>query len=712
MQEILEKIKTFWTFVASYKLLSLFVVVVGLLVLKPLLQRNWVIKPIEVPSELAQQGYTGGVIVSRLMGYLNDIREETSQKVLIQPGSNLTKAPWIGSQRQMEIQQQIDIKLDNFVPGVDISFDSLVLYVQNLLRMEPHYISGNIVVMQKAPKFLFNIWVGSKTLIRIERDDLEQVIHEAARQVLEELEPLTIGLSYCANYDVEHLSQLLRGVRKNKKEDQKTALILYGCLLENQKEYKEALRMLEKAEKIEPSTPTIFYMSGSVLQKLGEEEKDFDEYLKIYEKAKCKYQKVLELEPESAEAYTEWAMALITLSGKLKEQGLAEKALKAYKTALAKYETALDKLASKGAWIYTSRGEAFKKLHEPLEKVVEQYQKALEVDPYYALAYGLWGQTLTEQHNQSLDDETLKKDDEALKKFERAIELEKELVWIYGQWGKVLYEKGLYQEAIDKYAKAVSEYEKRVVPNPNLGWTYGNWGEALSELGQYEEANLQYEKAVKVVSVQNLGWIYSKWGNNLYKQREEQEENEEAIDKEAKEDDIKKCEEEAIDKYEKAANIDSNYSPELWGTRFIWLEKYDKADEEYLKYLKFELKSKLENIRESVAIYYYRLGEIYKHQKKFKEAIDLYSAAIQVRMNNYAAALNQRRNAWRAWGEDLVDNNRGRCEDAIINYNEALNLSNNLRKSYKKIEEEMVKLEIGCGIEIGYGQEKPIKPSE
>ncbi len=80
-----------------------------------------------------------------------------------------------------------------------------------------------------------------------------------------------------------------------------------------------------------------------------------------------------------------------------------------------------------------------------VEEAIKNFQKAIEINPKYALAYQNLGHAL---HNQG-------KVEEAIKNFQKAIEINPEDDWAYYSWGHALRQQGKLEEAIKNYQKAI-----------------------------------------------------------------------------------------------------------------------------------------------------------------------------------------------------------------------------------------------------------------
>jgi tetratricopeptide (TPR) repeat protein len=112
------------------------------------------------------------------------------------------------------------------------------------------------------------------------------------------------------------------------------------------------------------------------------------------------------------------------------------------------------------------------------EKAIEEYRKAIEVNPKLAVAYSNWGATLDEQG----------KREEAIEKYRKAIDLDPNSAGAYGNWGRLLDKQGKWDQAIEKYRKAIEA-------DPTLAVVYNAWGNVLGKQGKRDQAQEKFRKA-------------------------------------------------------------------------------------------------------------------------------------------------------------------------------------------------------------------------
>ena len=90
-------------------------------------------------------------------------------------------------------------------------------------------------------------------------------------------------------------------------------------------------------------------------------------------------------------------------------------------------------------YAYNLRGNLFTDEHK-YDEAIQDYQKAIELDPKLSASYSNWGFSLTMQGD-------LKG---AIAKYKKAIELEPKLSAAYSGWGVALDKQGDLKGAIDK----------------------------------------------------------------------------------------------------------------------------------------------------------------------------------------------------------------------------------------------------------------------
>jgi len=131
-------------------------------------------------------------------------------------------------------------------------------------------------------------------------------------------------------------------------------------------------------------------------------------------------------------------------------------------------------------------------IKDEAEKAIENYKKAIEINPNLADAYVGLGTIY-------LDDEQV---DEAIKYFKRAIEINPAYIAAYLNLGAT-YE---YNDQLDE---AIVSYEKTIEINPRIVRVYVSLGDLYLQKGDRDKAIKAYEKIIELEPNSELG-IYAK----------------------------------------------------------------------------------------------------------------------------------------------------------------------------------------------------------
>jgi tetratricopeptide (TPR) repeat protein len=146
------------------------------------------------------------------------------------------------------------------------------------------------------------------------------------------------------------------------------------------------------------------------------------------------------------------------------------------------------------------KGKAFQQSNN-LKDAIKAYDKAIELNPKYAVAYYNRGLAYNDlgNHQQSIND------------YNKAIEFRPKFAWAYNNRGKVYHELGNVQQAI-------SDYNKAIELDPNDALAYNNRGNAYKALRNYQQAFSDYNKAIELdpkyaSAYYNRGNAYASLGN-------------------------------------------------------------------------------------------------------------------------------------------------------------------------------------------------------
>ena len=115
------------------------------------------------------------------------------------------------------------------------------------------------------------------------------------------------------------------------------------------------------------------------------------------------------------------------------------------------------------------------------EKAIEDFNKAIELNPEYAVAY----------YSRGISKGILREHEEAIEDFNKAIELNPEYAAAYGG-------RGVAKNYLGNYEEAIENFNKEIELNLEDADTYINRGFAKGMLGEYEEAIEDLNKAVEL----------------------------------------------------------------------------------------------------------------------------------------------------------------------------------------------------------------------
>jgi tetratricopeptide (TPR) repeat protein len=113
-------------------------------------------------------------------------------------------------------------------------------------------------------------------------------------------------------------------------------------------------------------------------------------------------------------------------------------------------------------------------------QAISNYQRAIELDPHFAVAFNNWGVVLRDQGEL----------DEAISKFKMAIELDPKLTTAYSNLGGALYD---YDKRTVK--DVIADFEKARSLDPKYAPIYYNWGFVLLDETNFEDAIAKFRKA-------------------------------------------------------------------------------------------------------------------------------------------------------------------------------------------------------------------------
>ncbi|HEV2385789.1 MAG TPA: tetratricopeptide repeat protein [Candidatus Acidoferrales bacterium] len=158
------------------------------------------------------------------------------------------------------------------------------------------------------------------------------------------------------------------------------------------------------------------------------------------------------------------------------------------------YVRSAGKRSAQAQALFTQGGAAFDK--GDYQPALALYDKALQIDPNYQLAYANRGGALRR----------LGRTQEALASLNKALELNPKDVWAYDERAAAYTDLGQYQRGIEDADKAIQL-------NPKYQYAYGDKGLALSKLGRYGDALAAFDAALALDP--NYRFAYAERGLEL-----------------------------------------------------------------------------------------------------------------------------------------------------------------------------------------------------
>jgi tetratricopeptide (TPR) repeat protein len=262
------------------------------------------------------------------------------------------------------------------------------------------------------------------------------------------------------------------------------------------------------------------------------------------------------------------------------------------------YEIAIDSEIKKHAGkhltvAYNNRGKAYSGKGE-FDIAIEDYRKAIKLDPNYALAYT----------NRGYAYYRLEKDDEAIEDCNKAIELDSRLARAYSTRGGAYY-------GLKRYKKAIEDCNKAIELDSRLARAYYNRGNAYTGLKKYKKAIEDCNKAIELDpkfadAFYNRGNAYSRL--KRYK--------------------------EAIEDYNETIKIGPKFADAFYnrGNAYSRLKRYKEAIEDYNETIELDQK---------FADAYTNRGDVYSRLKRYEEAISDCTKAIELDQNSAKAYSNR-----------------------------------------------------------------------
>jgi serine/threonine protein kinase/tetratricopeptide (TPR) repeat protein len=233
------------------------------------------------------------------------------------------------------------------------------------------------------------------------------------------------------------------------------------------------------------SAPPPTSMGSTVATDQAKEQalKEGDTYYRArrYEEALAVYERVIQMDPRDARAYS--------------NKGSALRKLKRYKEALEAYERALT-IEPKSAFVWISKGKIYYS-SKRFDEALVAYNHALAINPNNPVIWVSKGNVLY----------ALKRHHEALDAYDSALAITPDDASTWASKGEVLYRQKRYREALESYNRALA-----ITPDDASIWLAK--GNKLYKLKRYDEVLAAYEQILAITP--NKASIWSNKGNVLY----------------------------------------------------------------------------------------------------------------------------------------------------------------------------------------------------
>ncbi|MEG4087092.1 tetratricopeptide repeat protein [Microcoleus sp. POL10_C6] len=161
--------------------------------------------------------------------------------------------------------------------------------------------------------------------------------------------------------------------------------------------------------------------------------------------------------------------------------------------AIVAFEKALE-IDSKYHLAWYNLGNTLKDLGR-YKEAIAAFKKVLEIDPKYHHAWYGQGATLN----------ALGRYRKAIAAFEKALEIDPKDHYPWNGLGNAL-------SFLGRYTKAIAAYEKALEIDPQFHYAWNGLGTALTCLGRYSEAEAAFHKALEITGDQSLeAWVCRGW---------------------------------------------------------------------------------------------------------------------------------------------------------------------------------------------------------
>jgi tetratricopeptide (TPR) repeat protein len=262
------------------------------------------------------------------------------------------------------------------------------------------------------------------------------------------------------------------------------------------------------------------------------------------------------------------------------------------------------------------------------DEALEQFQKALEINPIYVDAHSNLGAALFQKGQV----------DSAIVQYKNALEINPNYAQANYNLGLALLQKGQVEDGIAQYKKAVKI-------NPYYPEAHNNLGNALLQNGQVDEALEQFQKALEI----NRNYVdaHCNLGVALFQKGQ--------VD-------------DAVAEYKRAVEINPNYVEARYnlGNALFKKGQPDEAIEQFQKAL--EINPNYVNAHTNLGVALFRKGQLDKAVAQFQEAVEIDPNSFAIRYNLGNALLQE-----------------GQLDEAITEFREVLRLKPDFRPAQETL---------------------------
>lgn len=160
-------------------------------------------------------------------------------------------------------------------------------------------------------------------------------------------------------------------------------------------------------------------------------------------------------------------------------RGNAYKALGQYQLALEDYSRALE-IDPRYAYALNGRGNVYRSLGQE-QRAIEDYDRAIELDPNYPLPFNGRGNAY----------HALGQEERAIRDYDRALELNPNYHYAFNGRGTAF-------DALGQYERAIQDYDRAIELAPDYALAFNNRGYAYRQLGQHQRALQEYNRALEL----------------------------------------------------------------------------------------------------------------------------------------------------------------------------------------------------------------------